>query len=158
MPTDDRNENENGSKGAGFVRTVLTDLFETLADMDAGERRQGAGSRREGRTSFDYGFDVGIGPGAGDSSTRRIEKPDPDVDSVAVVQPTESGHVVTLDLPDVDPRELSAGVDDAETLVIADDSGVVGRISLPHGGLEVGDASYNNGVLDVRLDATGGGK
>ncbi|WP_049997335.1 gas vesicle protein GvpH [Halococcus sediminicola] len=158
MTSDDRTENDDGSKTGRFIHTVLTDVFETLADMDEGKRRRGVGSTREGRTRFDYGFDVGIGPGTDGASQRRLEKPDPDADSVAVVQPTDGGYVVTLDLPDVDPHELSAGVDDKQTLVVADDGGVVGRVSLPQENLEVGDASYNNGVLNVRLDATGSEK
>lgn len=159
MPTDDRNGTDDGSKGTGLIRTVLTDVFETIADMDSGERRRGLGTAREGKTRFDYGFDVGVGSESRqtDGDVRTLDgATGTEPDHAAAIQPTKAGYVATIDLPDVDPSELAAGVNgDARTLVVADDGGVVGRFSVPDGDLEVGEASYNNGVLDVRLDATG---
>ncbi|WP_049998361.1 gas vesicle protein GvpH [Halococcus sediminicola] len=138
-------------KDSGFVRTVLTGLFETLAEMDERDqsRRSKSASAQSGDTRFDYGLSVGIGPQA-ETTTTDERSPAADTDHATTVNPTEAGCTVTVDLPDVDPRELSAGVD-GERLVVADDEGVIERVSLPHEGLAVEDASFNNGVLDVRL-------
>lgn len=147
MSQDDRDTDETNE--SGFVRTVLSDLFETIVDMDDRNqrRRTGTGSARSGNSRVDYGLSIGIGPQA---DVERERSPAADTDHAASVSPTEGGCVVTIDLPDVDPRELAAGVD-GRTLLIADDEGVLERVSLPHEGLAVDDASFNNGILDVRL-------
>ena len=151
-------------KDKGVVRTMLSGLIETLAEMDENDqrRRSGHGSARSGRKRLDYGLSVGIGPQAGidgrdGTGIEREEVPESiaETDHAATVSPTETGQIVTIDLPDVDPRELSAGVGgDGRTLVVADDEGVVERVPLPHAGLAVADASFNNGILDVWLEGT----
>jgi HSP20 family molecular chaperone IbpA len=144
--TDETNE-------SGFVRTVLSDLFETIADMDDRNqrRRTGTGSARSGNSRVDYGLSVGIGPQA--DIEQETETPAAaDTDHTAAVHSMDNGCVVTLDLPDIDPRELSAGVDASDgTLLVGVEKGVIERVALPRSDLEVGDASFNNGVLDVRL-------
>ncbi|WP_435076950.1 gas vesicle protein GvpH [Halococcus sp. AFM35] len=142
-------DNSDNDGKSGFVRTVLSDLFETITEMDERDqrRRTGTGSARSGTSRVDYGLSIGIGPQA---DVERETSPAADTDHAASVSPTEDGCVVTIDLPDVDPRELAAGVD-GRTLLIADDEGVIERVSLPHEGLAVDDASFNNGILDVRL-------
>lgn len=155
MTSDDRDAERNDADGSGFVRTVLSGLFETIADMDErGQRRRSAtGSGRSGNTRFDYGFDVGIGPGReADEGTR---DPEVDADYTTALTRTDEGYVATFDLPDVDPRELAAGVDPSGgTLIVGTDSAVLERVSLPRDDLEVAEASFNNGVLDVRLRPT----
>lgn len=157
MTSDDRDTDRTENRDtSGFVRTVLSDLFETIADMDDRNqrRRTGTGSARSGTSRFDYGFSIGIGPQAEHGNTRETPPVAADADHAATVHPTEEGCVVTLDLPDIDPRKLSAGVDtSARTLVVAADDGVIARVELPHGDLDVRDASYNNGILDIRLQS-----
>ncbi|RJS97105.1 gas vesicle protein GvpH [Halococcus sp. IIIV-5B] len=155
MTSDDHDAERSDAGGSGFVRTVLSGLFETIADMDERDqrRRSATGSGRSGSTRFDYGLDVGIGPGRDESQSR---DPEVETDYAASVNPTDEGCIVTLDLPDVDPRDLAAGVDSSgETLVVGTDSVILERVSLPRGDLAVADASFNNGVLDVRLVAEG---
>lgn len=158
MTSDDRDEDTDAER-PGIVRTVLSGLFETIADMDerGQQRRSATGSGRSGTTRFDYGVDIGIGPGREADESR-----DPAVESdreyAAAVSPTDEGCVVTLDLPDVDPTELAAGVDSSGgTLVVGAGSTILERVSLPRNDLEVADASFNNGVLDVRLVAEDAG-
>lgn len=153
MTSDDRDED---TERPGIVRTVLSGLFETIADMDErGQRRRSAtGSGRSGTTRFDYGLDIGIGPGH--DSGANPARTEAEADYATTLQPLDDGYVVTLDLPDVDPHELVAGVDaESERLVVADDDRVLERVSLPSGDFEVAEASFNNGILDVRLRATG---
>jgi HSP20 family molecular chaperone IbpA len=141
----------------GFVRTVLTGLFETIAEMDERDqqRRSGRASARSGRARFDYGLDIGIGPPA-DVAEEASERPVDDTDHAATVHSAGEGYVVTVDLPNVDPTELSAGVDEsARRLLIADDGGVIERVDLPDERLDVADASFNNGILDVHLRRRG---
>jgi HSP20 family molecular chaperone IbpA len=152
MPTDDR-DTDGLTNGEGFVRTILSDLFETIADMDERNQRQrsGTGSARSGDTRFDYGLSIGIGPQA-DVERGTNTPPAADTDHSAAVHETNGGWVVTLDLPDIDPRELSAGVDSSDrTLLVAVNDRAIERVGLPRGDLEVQDASFNNDILDVRL-------
>jgi HSP20 family molecular chaperone IbpA len=141
---------DNDDEKSGFVRTVLTGLIETISEMDEHDqrRRSKTASAHSGKKRLDYGLSVGIGPQSETTTERR--SPAADTDHATTLDSTEAGCVVTIDLPDIDPRELSAGVD-GNTLLIADDEGVIERVSLPREGLAVGDASFNNGVLDVRL-------
>lgn len=158
MPSDDRDTDESEDMDkSGIVRTILSDLFETIADMDEQNqrRRSGTGSARSSNSRFDYGFSVGIGPPSEHiDATDADETPSAlaDTDHAATVHETEEGVVVTLDLPEVEPSELSAGVNSStQTLLVGLDNEIIERVPLPHGNLEVGDASFNNGVLDVRL-------
>lgn len=149
-------------KDTGVVRTILSGLFETLAEMDEDDRRQRSrtGSARSGRKRLDYGLSVGIGPQSGIDGRDGTEVGDDEsaelisgTDHAATVSQTEAGQVVTIDLSDVDPRELSAGVGgNGRTLLVADNEGVIERVPLPQAGLAVADASFNNGVLDVWLE------
>lgn len=153
MPRDDNDKSDEPDE-SGALRTILSDLFETIADMDErnGRRRTGTGTAQSDNARFDYGFSVGIGPQADRGGTSETQPAAADTDHAATVHSLDKGCVVTLDLPDIDPRELSAGVDrSAQTLLVAVDAGVIERVGLPHGDLEVRDASFNNGVLDVRL-------
>lgn len=151
MTSDKRDED---AERPGIVRTVLSGLFETIADMDErGQRRRSAtGSGRSGTTRFDYGLDIGIGPGKEADEATHDPAVESDREYAAAVSPTEEGCVVTLDLPDVDPTDLAAGVDSSGgTLVVGAGSTILERVPLPRDDLEVADASFNNGILDVRL-------
>ena len=118
-------------------------------DERNGRRRTGTGTARSDNSRVDYGLSIGIGPQA--DIERETNTPTAaDTDHAATVHPMDEGCVVTLDLPDIDPHELSAGVDTG-TLLVAVDDGVIERVNLPRNDLEVGDASFNNGILDVRL-------
>lgn len=153
MPTDDR---DTDRESTGFIRAVLSGLVETIADMDERDerRRTETGTAHGDTARFDYGFSVGIGPQT-DGRDRAEPVAAAETDHTTTVQSVDDGCVVTLDLPDVTPRELSAGVDgSARALVVADDGGVIERVALPRGDLEVRGASYNNGVLDVHLRRT----
>ena len=151
-------DHESDESNGGAIRTILTDLFESIAEMDErGERRRtGTGTTHSKNKRFDYGFTVGIGPQA-DDERAGTDEPSPDgTERAAVVHETDEGVVVTLDLPDVHPTDLSAGVDaSARALVVGEDGTVIERVALPRGDLEVAGASFNNGVLDVRLGPTG---
>jgi HSP20 family molecular chaperone IbpA len=150
--TADDSDTDGETNRSGVVRTILSDLFETIADMDErDERRTGTGTAHSGNSRVDYGLSIGIGPQA-DIERETQTPPAANTDHSAAVHETDKGCVVTLDLPDIDPRELSAGVDASDgTLLVAVGDGVIERVSLPRSDLEVRDGSFNNGVLDVRL-------
>lgn len=144
---------------ADSIRTALSALFESIAEMDERDERQrtGTGTARHGNKRFDYGFSVGIGPQFDETDRGRggSTPVSSDTDHATTVHETGEEVVATLDLSEVDPGGLSAGVDrDARTLVVARDREVLERLALPRGDLEVQDASFNNGVLNVRLRPT----
>ncbi|HET7324928.1 MAG TPA: gas vesicle protein GvpH [Halococcus sp.] len=149
-----KNDNERANDNSGIIRTILSDVFESIADMDERNqrRRSATGSARRGRSRFDYGFSIGIGPQADERGDANRTPATADTDHSASIHETNEGAVVTLDVPDIDPRGLSAGVDSsARMLVVAVENEVIERVSLPRGDLEVRDASFNNGILDVYL-------
>ena len=152
MPTNDRDTGEPNESGA--LQTILSDLFETIVDMDEqNQRRQtGTGTVHGDNTQFDFGFSVTIGSQAGWGETHETQSVSADTDHATTIHSTNEGYVVTVDLPDVDPPELSAGVDtNHETLSIAVDGDMIERVALPQSSLEVSDESFNNGVLDIQL-------
>ena len=120
----------------------------TNGASDAGVRPGAAAAAPPGSTTASTSVSAPSG--------RSTRPGDPAVESdreyTAAVSPTDEGCVVTLDLPDVDPTELAAGVDSSGgTLVVGAGSTILERVSLPRNDLEVADASFNNGILDVQL-------
>lgn len=142
------------------IRTVLSALFESIAEMDEQDEQQrsGTGTARHSNKRFDYGFTIGIGPQSEETGHERTESaPISDTDYATAIHETGEELVATVDLSETNPGDLSAGVDaDAGTLLVARDGEILERITLPRGDLAVRDASFNNGVLDVRLGPTGG--
>jgi HSP20 family molecular chaperone IbpA len=63
---------------------------------------------------------------------------------------------VVADLPGVDPDDVSAGVQEGTNdLVILVAGDVVERVAVPWDLAEVLDATFNNGVLHIQLQAVG---
>lgn len=146
----------------GGIGGALRDLLAAVSDLRA-EGTVDASRSSSGRGRTDYGLSVGTLDAAvgrsgtadrsGDSTGERTEVAEETY--ATAVQPAEEGVVVTADLPEVDPEALSAGVRSASrTLLIADDERLLTRVSLDRGDLAIGDATYNNGVLELRLRPT----
>lgn len=117
MTTDDcETDQEEKVSGSGFVRLVLTNLFETIVDTDDRNQRSRTRTRsaHSGDSQFDYGFDVGIGPQSAEperGNTPETLSASASTDHAATIHSIDEEHVITLDLPAADPTELSAGVD-----------------------------------------------
>lgn len=165
MTDDGTDRSDDRTEGNG-IGAALRDLLDAVADLRTGgslDVSRDAGDR--GRT--DYGFSVSTLDAA---ARRESGEADRGVDSAGpreggehletaeeeyatAVHSAEGGVVVTADLPGVDPESLSAGVA-SETLLIAEGERVLTRVSLPRGDLDIADATFNNGVLELRLRPT----
>ena len=135
----------------GGVSGLLRQLLETIQRLDTAGRsvERGEGRRRSGNTAFEYEYSVNMGLGTAetaDSSTPAREPAHP-----VSVQETLDGASVTVDLPAVDPETLRAGVRGRRLVVAADDERLA-RVTLPADEYTVRTATYNNGVLEIRLE------
>lgn len=117
MTTDDQETNqEEKVSGSGFVRLLLTNLFETIIDTDDRNQRPRtrARSARSSNSQFDYGFAVGIGLQSAESehdNTPETLSASASTDYAAIIHSMNEEYVTTFDLSAVDPPELSAGAD-----------------------------------------------
>ncbi|WP_253738029.1 gas vesicle protein GvpH [Halohasta salina] len=149
-PPDDRDtdqpRSDDSHSGGGGISGLLRQLLDTLQRLDESGRsvERGRGRRRAGETAFEYEYSVNIGLGGDD--TADSAEPDHPVR----VQETLDGASVTVDLPAVDPETLRAGVDGRRLVVAADDERLA-RVTLPKADYTVRTATYNNGVLEIRL-------
>lgn len=148
----DSNNNESDAS----IRAVVRSLLETLADMDAQDRAMRRKNRqaRIGRTpvGHEFSIDVGTLDSASDSDKHEPEAEVTNSDYVVSVRYSDDEVVAVADLPDIDPDELSAGIDqETAELAIGKGDTVIKRVSLRHGNLAITDAAFNNGILELRL-------
>lgn len=147
----DRPDPGEAERGRSGLSGLLSGLLDTLQRLDESGRsvERGRGRRRSGETAFEYEYSVNIGLGGDDTADSAAAEPDHPVS----VEETLDGASVTVDLPAVDPETLRAGVDGRRLVVAADDERLA-RITLPADDYTVRTATYNNGVLQIRLEET----
>jgi HSP20 family molecular chaperone IbpA len=152
--TEDTDGND-GRKG------TLAKLLDLLTEMDTDAR--GEGTRRgrwsRERSGVDYTLSTGgagIRGGVDDSGEFGFgppasgERPEPNV----TTRETDGGVLVVADLPGVDASDVSLGIDQtANAFTLGVGGEVVGRIPVDDGDWVVTDASFANGILEVRLRA-----
>ncbi|WP_101296550.1 gas vesicle protein GvpH [Halegenticoccus soli] len=157
MTDDDRAPDRGEPAGlVGALRRVLETLHELDAEGSRVETRRGVA--RSGGRKAEYGYSIRVGSLRDEGERSRPSRTDepPATDRPVSVREVADGAIVVADLPDVDPETLAAGVDGRRLTVAADGDTVV-RVDLSRAGLVVGEATYNNGVLELRLrDATDG--
>lgn len=149
-------ETLDGDGGDGS-KTLGERLHEFAVDLL--ETGTAAGSDRGGRIS--YGYTARTGP-RGPASPHRRRRPSrgrgsPDADApdapdahTSVARDDDGVHV-TVDLPGVDPDDLTVGVDpERDALVVAVGGTVLTRVPL-EGTNQVDDCWLNNDVLTVHL-------
>ena len=152
----DQSRSENSQPRRGGVSGLLRQLLETLQRLDESGRsvEGGRGRRQSGTTAFEYEYSVNLGLGADDTADSSAAASEPD--HPVSVEETLDGASVTVDLPAVDPETLRAGVDGRRLVVAADDERLA-RITLPAADYTLRTATYNNGVLQIRLEENLGG-
>ena len=147
----DQPRSEDSQPRRGGVSGLLRQLLDTIQRLDESGRsvERGQGRQRSGNTAFEYEYSVNMGLGAAETadSTPAATEPDHPVS----VQETLDGASVTVDLPAVDPESLRAGVRGRRLVVAADDERLA-RVTLPEDNYSVRTATYNNGVLEIRLE------
>ncbi|MEA1931498.1 MAG: gas vesicle protein GvpH [Euryarchaeota archaeon] len=155
-PTDDDRDGDQPRSGTeesrhGGVSGLLRGLLETIQRLDESGRsvERGKGRRGSGNTAFEYEYSVNMGLGEADAadSTAASTAPDHPVS----VQETLDGASVTIDLPAVDPETLRAAVRGRRLVVAAGDERLA-RVTLPADDYTIRTATYNNGVLEIRLE------
>ena len=156
-PPDDRltdRTEDRESRGRGGLSGLLRGLLDTLQRLDESGRavEGGRGRRRSGETAFEYEYSVRTGLGAADTADSPSAEPNHPVS----VEETLDGATVTVDLPAVDPETLRAGIEGRQLVVAADDERLA-RVRLPAGEYTLLTATYNNGVLQIRLEEVLGG-
>lgn len=153
MTTVDRDTNQaERVNRLGFVRLVLTNLFETIVDTDDRNQRPRTrtGNAQSGNSQFDYRF--GIGPQSAEperGNTPETLSASASTDHAATIRSIDGEYVITLDLSVADPTELSADVDsDAR-----DRTQWRGRIACSSSSRrpQSWDISSNNAILGGRL-------
>jgi HSP20 family molecular chaperone IbpA len=146
----DQPRSEDSLSRRGGVSGLLRQLLETIQRLDESGRsvERGQGRRRSGNTAFEYEYSVNMGLGEAETAdSAAATEPNHPVS----VQETLDGASVTVDLPAVDPETLRAGVDGRRLVVAADDERLA-RVTLPEDNYTVRTATYNNGVLEIRLE------
>lgn len=159
----------------------LSSLLSALGSLDDGST---SGRRRSDRTVVDY--DISIGTADERAGDARFEGPDtgsagadrdddrsdrgrgrkrrmrstPSSDHHLAIRQYEDELLVTADVADTDPDEVTVGFDEA-TLVVGVSGSELGRTEVPWDERDA-DATISNGVLSVRVhpatDATGLGE
>ncbi|PSP89796.1 hypothetical protein BRC90_03050 [Halobacteriales archaeon QS_4_69_34] len=162
----------NGPRAGGSysVRVGLEDATREESDVDRRSGGRGIGLRPGAPAPTERDGDPGPGPREDDPSGEG--EPARDAGSaesagatgrdgpISAVRTEGSTVVVALDLPGVDPSSLSAGVRGG-AIVVAEGGTAVARVPLvregapPADDLAVAYASYNNGVLELRLRPEG---
>ena len=152
---DDEESDENARFGVD-IGVGLRTIADILRELD--ERGQVSGEGRRDGVSFDYSARTGLGPrpGGRDDQTprprRKRARVSEEIDAHVDARRDGDELVVTADLPGVDEENLSVGFDGGATeLVLGVDGSSVGRVPVPWDAVEVADATFNNGVLVVRV-------
>ncbi len=160
-PTDDRDTDQSNQSDQprsrdsqpkrGGVSGLLRQLLETIQRLDESGRsvERGQSPRRSGNTAFEYEYSVNMGLGEAGTTDTIPTATEPD--HPVSVQETLDGASVTVDLPAVDPEALRAGVTGRQLTVAADDERLA-RVTLPDDEYVIRTATYNNGVLEIRLE------
>jgi HSP20 family molecular chaperone IbpA len=166
--------------GSGGLTSLLRSALETLAEADVGSSTGAAssGSTDIGRGRIGHEFSIGVGTieDITDDDRRRIGPSNTatDVgagidagtglaDSVGTDHPThvrydEDGTeaIVAVDVPEIDPEELSAGVSSRNgDLLVGTEEAIAERVSHDFANPELAAASYHNAVLEVHLKEGG---
>lgn len=166
---DDENrpdDRDGVSLGAGL--RALTDLLSALRGRN---RNSGSGLFDTDRSSVEYQYSVETGlddrpeherpTRDGSRRTPRKERPRTkrraNADIPSAVSHDEGVAVVTVDLRDFDPDDVTVGLNDDDELVVAVDGSRVDRIPVDVPPERNTTARLNNGVLQVRIEPREGG-
>lgn len=152
---DDRDESRSLF---GAIRRIV----ETLRELE-----ESGGSRGKNvRTDYEFSTRVGLGRGPEREGSRSRSRSDRSVDTDAV--DAESYHVdvrrdgdeitVVADLRGANAEDVTAGIDpDANELIVGVDDEAVDRIPLGPVTASDIDASFHNGILELRIRTEGEG-
>lgn len=144
------------SNGDDGIIRALREIIETIAAAEDEHRRHGRGSTTLGGTRLGYEFSIGTGSLSEPDSHQHLYTSKPSTRAIAVRH--EDGDVlVTIDVPEADPEDVSAGIDDDE-LLLGIDGAIKERIPFGQQGFEIVTASFTNGVLEFRLQPSEGTK
>lgn len=143
---------ENNGRSSGIVQ-ALREMLEAIAAAEEERQRHGEGSTTVGRTRIGYEFSIGAGHITETEPHPHTHDASPELSDRAIaVRYTDENVLVTIDAPEIDPATVSAGTDDSTgELLIASDGTIEERIPLRQQGLEIVDASFTNGILELRL-------
>lgn len=146
---------------SGGLIDQLRSIIDMLAEIESEERghRRDQGQFHHGAARVDYEYDVSIGLGRPNPFD---QPPDhTDLNQVGDIDPGphieirdhDDGMTVLADLPSVDDEDLDVRLDsDSPAVVLTEDDTVVERFDLESGVTGISDVSYNNNVLEIRLE------
>ena len=151
----DRNVHHGGIRR---TRGRLDRLRSLLSDLESEGTIERTGRVASARGVVDYrysimsGFDEAIPDRVDGDETERRRLQDVDSDEYLITTRQEgSEFVVVADLTNVDAEDLTVGIDDVrDFLVIGVEGRAVERVPLPVTSV-VTDASFSNGILEVRM-------
>lgn len=127
----------------GLIRSILA----LLAEMDEAGERTNHGRWIGHRSVVDYEVSLG---GLGDS-LGWDDRTGSDTPPIATRRVAD-GMLVAVDLPDVQPEDVSVELDRHEgTLVLTVENEVIGHAPLEAGGWSIEAISINNDVMTIRL-------
>ena len=136
----------------GAIRRIV----ETLREIEESESAGSSG--RNVRTDYEFSTRVGLGRGPSPKRSDSRSSPSPDVDESGAesyrVDVRRDGDEITVvaDLQGADPADVTAGIDaDANELVVGVDDDPVDRIPLGPVTASDIDASFHNGILELRI-------
>lgn len=150
----DGNSDDGASGDGGDRRGIRIEFGLSLRDLlggllgDSAGGRPGAGSRPAGRPTDRTPTSSG--------STEESDGEAPAAPVDAHLETYRDGDELTVvaDLPGVEYEDVAAGIaEGTNDLVVLVDETVVERVSLPWTAVDVAGATFNNGVLELRLDA-----
>lgn len=142
---------------SGIIR-ALREILETIAAAEDEHRRHGKGSTTLGGTQLGYEFSIDTGnlSELEPDSHQHLYTANPSARAIAVRHEDED-ILVTIDVPEADPEDVSAGIDNDE-LLLGIDGAIEERIPFGQQGFEIVTASFTNGVLEFRLQPSEGTK
>lgn len=162
----DENASDDEERPSGLFGAIRL-MVQTLADA---ERDETTTFRKSGRVPGDhftteFGFSGQIGGPRDrdetDSDRRSLSSParesgQADSDSYRVdVREGEDQLVVVADMPDVDAKDITAGLDaDGHEVVVGVSDEAVERVELPWPADDV-EAQFQHGILELRLSREG---
>lgn len=175
----------------GGLTSMLRDLVETIAEAGSSEKAVGRGRIDVGRARIGHDFSIGVGTldDVTDADRRRVggtgvdagvnvetglgatdttdaaggTGADTDHPTDVRYDEEESEAIVTIDVSEIDPERLAAGVSSRNgDLLVGTDDTIVERVPHRLTDATLAAASYHNGVLELHLrsdaatDTTGG--
>ena len=153
---DGEREGGTGRDGPRIHLGFVLSLGDALGGLLSGTSSRESGKRRLGR-----GPGIARRPGTAragrpDRSPSEEREDDGGVDCHVETYREGGWLTVVADLPGVELADLSAGLgEETGDLVIQVDEAVVERVPVPFDPAEATAATFNNGVLEVRLRAAG---